>query len=257
MQPQKNLNFIFRIFFYSFYVFLRVLLSRRAGNYIHASLQEVKRVNQEERAERRAAKEARKAAKRLEKERKRAAKRGEPLPEVPETEALPLSSEPEASPSSSVSEEIEAQAGEVAPAPVEQAPTPLKEPEPERVDGVYLLALLQKRGRFVDFLQQDITSFSNAEVGEAARVVHDGCSQTLREYFTLEPIRPEEEGEQVTIEAEYSLAEISLVGNVSRQPPYRGELLHHGWKITDQHPPKRLDPASAHVVQPAEIELRS
>ena len=126
----------------------------------------------------------------------------------------------------------------------------------KNIDGVFLLSLFQKQGRLVDFLQQDIASFSNAEVGEAARVVHGGCARILGDYFTMEAIRNEEEGALVSVDANYNLSEITLTGNLRGSAPYRGELLHHGWKISDQHPPEQLDPKARFIVQPAEIEVR-
>ena len=118
------------------------------------------------------------------------------------------------------------------------------------------MSLFQKQGRLVDFLQQDIASFSTAEVGEAARVVHDGCARILGDYFTMVAIRTEEEGALVSVDADYNLSEITLTGNLRGSAPYRGELLHHGWKISDQHPPEQLDPKARFIVQPAEIEVR-
>ncbi|MFY9991796.1 MAG: DUF2760 domain-containing protein, partial [Rhodoplanes sp.] len=39
---------------------------------------------------------------------------------------------------------------------------------------VNFLAILQERGRFVDFLMDDITPYSDAQVGAAGRVLHEG-----------------------------------------------------------------------------------
>ena len=259
MEPEKNLNFLFRIFFYSFYCFLRVLFSRRAGNYVYAALAEVSRLNAEEKARIRLDKQHRKEVKRVEKENRKRAKQGKP--------ELPFPPHPAANEATAAQPEATTPVPEPPPAPtLESAPTPpapqvaipVSPPVREKaeVDGVYLLSLFQKQGRLVDFLQQDITAFSNAEVGEAARVVHEGCSRTLRDYFTLAPIRNEDEGAEVKVESGYNLAEINLIGNVRGSSPYRGELLHHGWKVTDQHPPQQLDPNARHIVQPAEIEVR-
>ena len=125
----------------------------------------------------------------------------------------------------------------------------------KNIDGVFLLSLFQKQGRLVDFLQQDIASFSNAEVGEAARVVHGGCARILGDYFTMEAIRTEEEGGWSAL-MRTTIYQKSLTGNLRGSAPYRGELLHHGWKISDQHPPEQLDPKARFIVQPAEIEVR-
>ena len=239
MQPEKNLNFLFRIFLYSFYCFLKVIFSRRAGNYIHAALVEVSRVNALEKSQRR-----------LEKENKKRLKQGLSLLAVPEN------SKGDGLPESEQAQEKVVEESKPIEAVQLKGPEEISIKDEKNIDGVFLLSLFQKQGRLVDFLQQDITTFSNAEIGEAARVVHDGCAKILVDYFTMEAIRTEEEGVLVNVEADYNLSEITLTGNLRGSAPYRGELLHHGWKISDQHPPEQLDPKSRFIVQPAEIEVR-
>ena len=243
MQPEKNLNFLFRIFLYSFYCFFRVIFSRRAGNYIHAALAEVSRVNTLEKSQRR-----------LEKENKKRIKQGLSPLAVPEDTERENLAEPQ-----QAQEKIEEKAVEESKligAVLRKEKDEISKKDEKNIDGVFLLSLFQKQGRLVDFLQQDIASFSNAEVGEAARVVHDGCARVLGDYFTLEAIRAEEEGALVSVDTDYNLSEITLTGNLRGSAPYRGELLHHGWKICDQHPPEQLDPKARFIVQPAEIEVR-
>ena len=96
------------------------------------------------------------------------------------------------------------------------------EPKPPSIDpALQLLALFQREGRFVDFLEEDVAAFTDAEVGAAARVVHDGCRKTLRAHGKLAPVRSEEEGAKVTVAAGASPAEVKLVGNVTGAPPRR------------------------------------
>ena len=88
---------------------------------------------------------------------------------------------------------------------------PCPPPEPARAraalraadaaPALQLLALFQREGRLVDFLQQDIASFPDADVGAAARVVHEGCRKALRAHAEIAPVRAEEEGARVTLEA--------------------------------------------------------
>lgn len=40
--------------------------------------------------------------------------------------------------------------------------------------ALQLLALLQKEARLIDFLQEEVSQFSDEEVGAAARVIHSG-----------------------------------------------------------------------------------
>src|ERR1041384_2510767 len=74
---------------------------------------------------------------------------------------------------------------------------------PERVhaSGLMLLAALQREGRFIDFLQQDASGFSDEDVGAAARVVHDGCRKILNQFFAFEPAVKGDEGMPMTVPA--------------------------------------------------------
>ena len=116
-----------------------------------------------------------------------------------------------------------------------------------------LLAILQREGRLVDFLQQNIDAFPDAEVGAAARVVHDGCRRSLSKHARVSTIRSESEGSRVTLDA--VSPEVKLVGNVAGSAPYRGVLRHRGWKIEDLTLPQRIGEHDPRVVAPAEVEL--
>lgn len=115
-----------------------------------------------------------------------------------------------------------------------------------------LLAAFQKEGRFIDFLQEDLTGFPDAQVGSVARTVHKGCRQVMQQYLTLSPVLPQKEGESVTVEAGFDPHRISLVGKVEGEPPFSGVLRHHGWKLDkDTLPPL----GNAEILLPAEVEL--
>ena len=137
-------------------------------------------------------------------------------------------------------------------------PKPLSEPPPARppTDGaLVLLSLLQREGRFIDFLQEDVSGFADAEIGAAARVVHDGCKKALAEHVVLEPVRKEEEGAQVTLDAGYDAASITLAGNVGGKPPFKGTLKHKGWRAQSVELPKIAPTHDVKVLAPAEIEV--
>lgn len=129
----------------------------------------------------------------------------------------------------------------------------LREAGPEA--ALQLLALLQREGRFVDFVQEDMSSFSDAEIGGAARVVHDGCKKALAEHVPLEPVRSEIEGASVTLEKGFDAARVRLTGNVSGEPPYRGTLAHRGWRASAVTLPKMAEGHDAKIIAPAEVEL--
>jgi hypothetical protein len=86
--------------------------------------------------------------------------------------------------------------------------------------------------------------------------VHQGCKKAIETYFTLAPVRAEEEGQKVTLAAGYDKHEVTLAGNVKGEPPYTGTLAHGGWKATEVKLPERPAFVDARVVAPAEIELR-
>lgn len=137
------------------------------------------------------------------------------------------------------------------PAPV---PTAANQADAEIVS---FLATLQERGRFVDFLMDDITAYGDAQVGAAARVVHEGCRAALREHFAIRPIRDEGEGSRVSVPVGYAADEYRLVGKISGEAPFAGTLVHRGWKTEWVKLPRvlRTDGARLPTVAPAEVEL--
>ncbi|MDF2691836.1 MAG: hypothetical protein K0S65_219 [Labilithrix sp.] len=120
--------------------------------------------------------------------------------------------------------------------------------------ALQLLALLQREGRFVDFLEEDVASFSDADIGAAARVVHGGCRKALREHVKLEPVRDEEEGAKVTL-PEANPNEVKLTGNVAGKGPHTGVLRHRGWRAVSVQLPTAVSGHDARVVAQAEVEL--
>lgn len=126
---------------------------------------------------------------------------------------------------------------------------------PTDTAALQLLGLLQREARFVDFIQEDVAPYTDAEIGAAARVVHEGCRKVLREHFTLQPVRPEAEGARVTLPAGFDAAAVRLTGNVVGQPPFTGTLGHRGWQVTEVNLPQLTDAQAARVIAQAEVEL--
>jgi Domain of unknown function (DUF2760) len=123
---------------------------------------------------------------------------------------------------------------------------------------VSFLALLQERGRLVDFLMEDITTYDDAQVGAASRVVHEGCKAALREHFEIRSVREENEGSSVTIPVGYAADEYRLIGNIRGAGPFSGTLVHRGWKTDWVRLPRivRADPGRLPAIAPAEVELK-
>jgi hypothetical protein len=141
-----------------------------------------------------------------------------------------------------------------APAPMPTpAPAPLKEATPDA--ALQLLALLQRDARLIDFVQEDLSGYSDAEIGGPARLVHEGCAKVLREHFTLAPVRPEAEGSRITLNQGFDARAIRLTGNVVGQAPFQGALSHRGWRATEVKLPKLAEGHDATVLAQAEVEL--
>jgi Domain of unknown function (DUF2760) len=121
--------------------------------------------------------------------------------------------------------------------------------------AVQLLAILQREGRLLDFLQEDVDAYPDAQIGAAVRDIHRGCKKALAEHMPLEPVLREKENAQVRVDPGFDPSRIRLVGNVVGEPPFTGALRHHGWRIAKvklPSPPRGTDPS---VVAPAEVEL--
>jgi hypothetical protein len=121
--------------------------------------------------------------------------------------------------------------------------------------ALHVLHLLQRDGRLVDFLSEDLAGFSDAEIGGAARTVHEGCRKTLAAYLELEPVYREAEGAPVTVGQGFDPAAVRLTGNVVGAPPFTGSLKHHGWRVTRATFPQAPVGEAARILAPAEVEL--
>src|SRR5688500_10184947 len=128
-------------------------------------------------------------------------------------------------------------------------------PEKTHAAGLAVLGLLQREGRLIDFLKEDVSSFTDSDIGAAARVVHAGSRKVIDQYLTLEPVLKDAEGATVTVPTGFNAERIRLTGNVAGQPPYQGALKHHGWLATSIRFPALSPALDPRVIAPAEIEL--
>ena len=146
---------------------------------------------------------------------------------------------------------------------VVKEPAKPKEPAPPRVstaqhhrDGALaFLALLQREGRLVDFLQEPLDGFSDADIGAAARDVHRGCAKVLSQHLSIEAVMPGAEEAKVSVPKGFDPAEIRLIGEAKGEPPFRGTLRHHGWRVVDAKLPALAEGIDRMVIAPAEVEL--
>lgn len=126
---------------------------------------------------------------------------------------------------------------------------------PTHTAALQLLGLLQREARFMDFVQEDVAGYADADIGAAARVVHEGCRKVLHQHFSVAPVRPEAEGSRVTLAAGFDAAAVRLTGHVVGQAPFTGTLGHRGWQVTDVKLPQLTDPQAARIIAQAEVEL--
>jgi hypothetical protein len=122
-------------------------------------------------------------------------------------------------------------------------------------EAVRLFALLQREGRLLDFLLENIQDLSNDQIGAGVRDIHRQCQHALKEHVILEPVLPHNEDEAVEVPTGFDPSAIRLTGNVTGQPPFKGVLRHHGWRVKElkiARPPEGQDEL---VLQPAEVDI--
>lgn len=132
----------------------------------------------------------------------------------------------------------------------------LKKEQAVDLSHLRLLALLQRNGRLIDFLQEDIEQFDDAQVGAAAREIHRACRECLEEMVALRPVVDDREGAEIRIPKGYDASRYKVIGKVVGEPPYVGILVHRGWQARKQSLPKQSGVDTGEIVSPAEIELR-
>jgi hypothetical protein len=144
------------------------------------------------------------------------------------------------------------QAGEPAGPAMEEEVAGVGEPG---VTVVQVLGLFQREGRLLDFLQEDITPYSDEQIGAAVREVHKGCRGALLECFNLAPVLDAEEGSDVEVDEDFNPLHIRLTGNVHGKPPFKGVLRHGGWRYTELNLPEWSADRKTDVIAPAEVEI--
>jgi hypothetical protein len=131
-----------------------------------------------------------------------------------------------------------------------------EKPSSESLDrAVQILALFQRDGRLVDFLEEDVSAYPDGQLGAAVRTIHNSCRQVLERYLKIEAIIASEEDQPVTVPSGFDPATIKLVGNVSGEPPIRGLLRHRGWRVTEVNLPSLPQGSGRTILAPAEVEI--
>jgi hypothetical protein len=127
-------------------------------------------------------------------------------------------------------------------------------------DGaLQILGLLQRDARLLDFFMEDISAYSDDQVGAAVRNIHESSRATLQRYVSLQPVIDGVEGAVTQLTAAGALkndpAAIKLLGNVPAEgQPKAGTLRHKGWKAESINLPA-LGKSNPKILAPAELEI--
>jgi len=136
--------------------------------------------------------------------------------------------------------------------PVPTAPLPPPKPTGE---ALRVLTLLQADARFIDFFMETLPAkLTDDQVGGVLDV-HKKIAAALRKYLILEPVLPQADGERVTVPKGFDPSAIRVLGNVTGEPPYNGELQHAGWKVKELKVPAIAEGQDPFVLQPAEVQM--
>lgn len=144
---------------------------------------------------------------------------------------------------------------------VEQLSLPVAAPDPakERArligEQLHLLGILQRDGRLLDFLSENLSDYSDDQIGAAVRDIHRDCQKAINKYLELGPIIDKPEDSKVDVPAGFDPSRIRLTGNVKGNAPFKGVLAHRGWLAKEVKLPERTDGADGTVLFPAEVEI--
>lgn len=120
---------------------------------------------------------------------------------------------------------------------------------------LYLLSLLQREGRLVDFFAEDLEQYQDAQIGAAVRGIHENCKKTIEKNLKLVPVIDKLEGEETLIEPGFDPHAVKLTGNVTGEPPFKGILRHRGWRTNKMDLPTLSDVQDTGIIAPAEVEI--
>jgi hypothetical protein len=133
------------------------------------------------------------------------------------------------------------------------AATPV--PTVKTSDGaLQFLGILQRDSRLLDFLMEDLASYSDDQIGAAVRELHDQCRDSVARYVTLQPVIDGVEGTFAQAPSK-DPGMVKFVGNVPATPPSGGTLRHKGWRAVKVDLPALAPKQDATILAPAEIEI--
>lgn len=141
--------------------------------------------------------------------------------------------------------------------PVKEKPAPPPPPPLKPSDGaLQMLGILQRDARLIDFLMEDISGYSDDQVGAAVRSLHEQSRAALGRYVKLVPVIDGVEGTFAKTAVAGGPANVKFIGNVPSGPaPNGGTLRHRGWKASSIELPDIAPKQNMSILAPAEIEI--
>ncbi len=117
------------------------------------------------------------------------------------------------------------------------------------------LSMLQESGRLIDFLKEDLTGYTDEQIGSAVRKIQQDCSKCLEEWVTIRPLLTESEGSKMTLPASYDPQKFKVIGTYRADEPFKVVLRHRGWKAHKMSLPPAAFASQGEVLMPAEVEV--
>jgi hypothetical protein len=132
------------------------------------------------------------------------------------------------------------------------AATVTKPAAPSRSDAITLLAALQREARLIDLIQENLSAYSDAQVGAAARPCLTQCAATLNRLISIKPLIAAADGDLVKVPENATPSRYTWIGEGSGT---EGKLIHHGWEAAKTELPQWTGASEdAHVIAPAQIK---
>ncbi len=120
---------------------------------------------------------------------------------------------------------------------------------------LHLFTVLQRDGRMMDFLAEDLSLYEDAQIGAAVRTIQEDCKKVITKKLVPKPILEENEGDEFTVDAGFDANAYKLTGNVTGEPPFKGIVRHRGWQAKNMELPTLSGDIDPQILAPAEIEI--
>jgi hypothetical protein len=120
--------------------------------------------------------------------------------------------------------------------------------------AIHILAEMQKEGRLIDFLKENLDDYNDEEIGGSVRSIHEGCKKAIDTHIQMEKVLDQEEESTCRINKDYDAKSIKLTGRVSDTYPMKGSLVHPGWKVKEVKLTQKSK-STQNIIAPAEVEI--